>query len=75
MTAYCTYIYEWERKYADDMEYDGNQSLRLVEPDKNGIDPNDPCADDLKRDRSLQRKMWSWRNRDVKPRIPKRKKR
>ena len=75
LTAYGTYIYEWERKYADpDMEYDLAHNLRFVEPDSNGKDPDDPCADDLRRDRSLQRKRWNWTKKGVKPRTSKRKK-
>jgi hypothetical protein len=58
ITAYNTYIYEWERKYEyPDMEYDMAHSLRLVEPDRDGNDPDDPCAEDLRKDMSLQRKM------------------
>lgn len=56
------------------MEYDVPDSLRLVEPDSNGKDPDDPCADDLRRDRSLQRKMWNWIKKGVKPMTSKRKK-
>jgi hypothetical protein len=76
LTAYNTYIYEWERKYADPyMEYDGASSLRLVEPDRDGNDPADPCADDLRKDGTLQRKIWNWAKKGVKPRTSKRKKR
>ena len=75
LTAYGTYIYEWERKYADqNIEYDGIQSLRLIEPDLDGNDPADPCAEDIRKDKSLQRKIWNWMKKGVKPRIPKRKK-
>ena len=75
LTAYNTYVYEWERKYKDpDMEYDVPNSLRLIEPDRDGNDPADPCADDLRKDRSLQRKMWNWMKKGVKPRTSKRKK-
>lgn len=73
LTAYFTWIYEWERKYYDNMEYDGSQSLRLVEVDSDGRDQNDPCADDLLRDRTIQRKIWNWTKKGVKPRVHKRK--
>ena len=75
ITAYNTYIYEWEREYADpDMEFDEANSLRLVEPDRDGNDPDDPCADDLRKDRTLQRKVWNWMKKGVIPRKSKRKK-
>ena len=48
--------------------------FRVVSPDKDGKDPDDPCADDLRRYRSLQRKRWNWTKKGVKPRTSKRKK-
>lgn len=75
ITAYNTYVYECERKYEyQDIEYDMVHSLRLVEPDRDGNAPADPCADDLRKDRSLQRKMCNWAKKGVKTRTSKRKK-
>ena len=51
-----------------------DRSFRIVSPDKNGKDPDDPCADDLKADRSLERKIYNWIKRAVKPLETKRKK-
>ena len=54
--------------------YMTDRSFRIVSPDKDGKDPDDPCADDLKADRSLERKIYNWTKRAVKPLATKRKK-
>ena len=68
MTERDTYIYDSERKYFGRSEYDSCTALRIVSPDKDGKDPDDPCADDLKADRSMERKIYNWIKRAVKPR-------
>ena len=74
MTEYYTYIFDSERKYLGRSEYDSCTAFRIVKPDKDGRDPDDPCADDLKADRSLERKIYNWIKRSVKPLATKRKK-
>ena len=74
MTEYDTYIYDSERKYFGRSEYDSCTAFRIVKPDKDGRDPDDPCADDLKADRSMERKIYNWTRRAVKPRGSNRKK-
>ena len=74
MTEYDTYIFDSERKYFGRSEYDSCTAFRIVSPDKDGKDPDDPCADDLKADRSMERKIYNWIKRAVKPRETKRKK-
>ena len=68
MTERNTYIFDSERKYLGRSEYDSCTAFRIVKPDKDGRDPDDPCADDLKADRSLERKIYNWIKRAVKPR-------
>ena len=68
MTERDTYIYDSERKYFGRSEYDSCTAFRIVSPDKDGKDPDDPCADDLKADRSMERKIYNWIKRAVKPR-------
>ena len=68
MTEYDTYIFDSERKYFARSEYDSCTAFRIVSPDKDGKDPDDPCADDLKADRSMERKIYNWIKRAVKPR-------
>jgi hypothetical protein len=75
MTERDTYIFDSERKYFGRSEYDSCTAFRIVSPDKDGRDPDDPCADDLKADRSLERKIYNWIKRAVKPRRSNRKKR
>ena len=75
MTEYDTYIFDSERKYFGRSEYDSCTAFRIVSPDKDGKDHDDPCADDLKADRSLERKIYNWIKRAVKPRGSNRKKR
>ena len=75
MTERNTYIFDSERKYLGRSEYDSCTAFRIVKPDKDGRDPDDPCADDLKADRSLERKIYNWIKRAVKPRGSNRKKR
>ena len=48
--------------------------FRVVSPDKDGKDPDDPCAEDLKASRSMERKIYNWIKRAVKPLETKRKK-
>ena len=74
MTEYDTYIFDSERKYFGRSEYDSCTAFRIVSPDKDGKDPDDPCADDLNADRSLERKIYNWIKRAVKPRGSNRKK-
>ena len=74
MTERDTYIYDSVRKYFGRSEYDSCTAFRIVSPDKDGKDPDDPCADDLKADRSLERKIYNWIKRAVKPRGSNRKK-
>ena len=74
MTERNTYIFDSERKYLGRSEYDSCTAFRIVKPDKDGRDPDDPCADDLKADRSLERKIYNWIKRAVKPRGSNRKK-
>lgn len=74
MTEYDTYIFDSERKYFGRSEYDSCTAFRIVSPDKDGKDPDDPCADDLKADRSMERKIYNWIKRAVKPRGSNRKK-
>ena len=74
MTEYYTYIFDSEREYLGRSEYDSCTAFRIVKPDKDGRDPDDPCADDLKADRSLERKIHNWIKRSVKPLATKRKK-
>ena len=52
-----------------------DRSFRIVSPDKDGKDPDDPCADDLRASRSLERKKYKWIKRFVKPLGSNRKKR
>ena len=68
MTEYDTYIFDSERKYFGRSEYDSCTAFRIVSPDKDGKDPDDPCADDLKANRSMERKIYNWIKRAVKPR-------
>ena len=75
MTERDTYIFDSERKYFGRSEYDSCTAFRIVKPDKDGRDPDDPCADDLKADCSLERKIYNWIKRAVKPRVSNRKKR
>ena len=75
ITERDTYIFDSERKYLGRSEYDSCTAFRIVSPDKNGKDPDDPCADDLKADSSLERKIYNWIKRAVKPRGSNRKKR
>ena len=74
ITERDTYIYDSERKYLCRSEYNACTAFRIVSPDKDGKDPDDPCADDLKADRSLERKIYNWIKRSVKPLATKRKK-
>ena len=74
MTERDTYIFDSECKYLGRSEYDSCTAFRIVKPDKDGKDPDDPCADDLTADRSLERKIYNWINRSVKPLATKRKK-
>ncbi len=74
ITERNTYIFDSERKYLGRSEYDSCTAFRIVSPDKDGKDPGDPCADDLKADRSLERKIYNWIKRSVKPLATKRKK-
>ena len=74
MTERDTYIYDSERKYFGRSEYDSCTAFRIVSPDKDGKDPDDPCADDLKANRSMERKIYNWIKRSVKPRRSNRKK-
>ena len=75
ITERDTYIFDSERKYLGRSEYDSCTAFRIVSPDKDGRDTDDPCADDLKADRSLERKIYNWIKRAVKPRRSNRKKR
>ena len=75
ITERDTYIFDSERKYLGRSEYDSCTAFRIVSPDKDGRDTDDPCADDLKADRSLERKIYNWIKRAVKPRRSDRKKR
>jgi hypothetical protein len=74
ITERDTYIFDSERKYLGRSEYDSCAAFRIVSPDKNGKDPDDPCADDLKADRSMERKIYNWIKRSVQPLATKRKK-
>ena len=74
ITERDTYIFDSERKYFGRSEYNACTAFRIVSPDKDGKDPDDPCAEDLKADRSLERKIYNWINRAVKPLGTKRKK-
>ena len=74
MTEYDTYIFDSERRYFGRSNYIHCIAYRVVKPDKYGNDPDDPCADDLKASRSLERKIYNWINRAVKPLGTKRKK-
>ena len=74
ITERNTYIFDSERKYLGRSEYDSCTAFRIVSPDKNGKDPDDPCANDLKASRSLERKIYNWTKRAVKPLATKRKK-
>ena len=67
MTERNTYIFDSEREYFGRSEYDSCTVFRIVSPDKDGKDPDDPCADDLKASRSLERKIYNWMKRAVKP--------
>ena len=74
MTERNTYIFDSERKYLGRSEYDSCTAFRIVSPDKDGKDPDDPCANDLKASRSLERKIYNWIKRSVQPLATKRKK-
>ena len=74
MTERDTYIFDSEREYFGRSEYDSCTAFRIVSPDKDGKDPDDPCADDLKANRSMERKIYNWIKRAVKPRGRNRKK-
>lgn len=74
ITEYNTYIFDSEREYFGRSEYDSCTTFRIVSPDKDGKDPDDPCADDLRASRSLERKIYNWIKRAVQPLETKRKK-
>jgi hypothetical protein len=74
ITERDTYIFDSERKYLGRSEYDSCTAFRIVKPDKEGRDPDDPCANDLKADRSMERKIYNWIKRSVQPLATKRKK-
>ena len=74
MTERNTYIFDSERKYLGRSEYDSCMAFRIVKPDNDGRDHDDPCANDLKASRSLERKIYNWIKRAMKPRETKRKK-
>ena len=59
------YIYEWMKPYLDPSEYDPH-GYRLMDITSRGTDTADPCADDLRRTRSMERKIWNWKH-GIKP--------
>lgn len=74
MTERNTYIFDSEREYFGRSEYDSCTAYRIVSPDKDGKDLDDPCADDLKASRLMERKVYNWIKRAVQPLETKRKK-